>query len=398
MQIRKLSRRGRVFTAAGTVLGTLVGMVAVAPVANADVYTSYTLQVAAEGTRPVAPRFFEGFGNTINVAGSETAEYALEQVGALYNNAGIFGCNLNSGTNNDDKRTCNLGANAQTPIIADAVLPSTDIYDNFDHNVVNNAQAVGSAAGVSDLCNDTTSLQPTEPSSIPATWPYYTYPVVPGSGQTFGALGIPIDLVRASASIADLGTVGVSGCSDLLQQGIASDAVVGLSFNPAPSGVTVTQALPPGTILNFTSVGGANSETDTAWRVFCAPASSDLSITTWDQLAAVEGFTGPTPDQPIVLWGQEQLGHGGDVVHVLRLHERKPDGPRAFDPLDYRERRTTVVALRGAEQFAVDFSQHRRVPVVRDTNTRDDRQPPHRQLRWERYDRHGPRDLELVDR
>ncbi len=31
MQIRKLSRRGRVFTAAGTVLGTLVGMVAVAP-------------------------------------------------------------------------------------------------------------------------------------------------------------------------------------------------------------------------------------------------------------------------------------------------------------------------------------------------------------------------------
>ncbi len=46
-------------------------------VANADVYTSYTLQVAAEGTRPVAPRFFEGFGNTINVAGSETAEYAL---------------------------------------------------------------------------------------------------------------------------------------------------------------------------------------------------------------------------------------------------------------------------------------------------------------------------------
>ncbi len=317
MQIRKLSRRGRVFTAAGTVLGTLVGMVAVAPVANADVYTSYTLQVAAEGTRPVAPRFFEGFGNTINVAGSETAEYALEQVGALYNNAGIFGCNLNSGTNNDDKRTCNLGANAQTPIIADAVLPSTDIYDNFDHNVVNNAQAVGSAAGVSDLCNDTTSLQPTEPSSIPATWPYYTYPVVPGSGQTFGALGIPIDLVRASASIADLGTVGVSGCSDLLQQGIASDAVVGLSFNPAPSGVTVTQALPPGTILNFTSVGGANSETDTAWRVFCAPASSDLSITTWDQLAAVEGFTGPTPDQPIVLWGPKNNSGTGATWYTF---------------------------------------------------------------------------------
>ena len=63
-----------------------------APVANADVYTSYTLQVAAEGT-PVAPRFFEGFSNTINVAGSETAEYALEEVGRLYNNAGIFGCN-----------------------------------------------------------------------------------------------------------------------------------------------------------------------------------------------------------------------------------------------------------------------------------------------------------------
>ncbi len=296
MRMRKPTNRARALVAAGAVLGTMVGAGVAAPVASADVYSSYTLQLADEGATPVAPRFFEGFSNTVNVAGSETAEYALEQVGALYNNAGIFGCNQNG-----DKRTCNVGGNAQAPIIAAAVLPSTDTYDNFDHDIVNNAQAVGSAAGVTELCSTpTTQLPPTIPFTPPSTWPYYTYPVV---SSTEGANGIPIDLVRASASEADLSNHGVTVCSDLGQQGVAADAVVGLSFSPAPSGVTVTDPA-KSVLIDFDNTGGAESATDTAWRVFCAPATDSLSITTWDQLAAVEGFTGPSPDQPLVLWGR----------------------------------------------------------------------------------------------
>ena len=82
-QVRKLNNKGRAFIAASAVLTTLVGTGISAPVANADSlqFPAYTLQVAAEGSNPVAPRFFEGFSSTVNVAGSETAEYALEQVG-----------------------------------------------------------------------------------------------------------------------------------------------------------------------------------------------------------------------------------------------------------------------------------------------------------------------------
>ena len=54
-----------------------------------------------------------------------------------------------------------------------------------------------------------TQLPPTIPFTPPATWPYYTYPVPVGS--TEGAIGIPIDLVRASASEADLSNHGVHG-------------------------------------------------------------------------------------------------------------------------------------------------------------------------------------------
>src|SRR5580698_4292045 len=180
---RKFSNRARAVVAAGAMLSGLIGTAVVAPAASATLqFPSFTFSLAAEGTQPTAPRFYEGFSNTINVAGSETAEYALEQVGALYNNAGIFGCNQNS-----DKRTC-----ATT-----GILPSTDVYDNFDHDVVSNAQAVGSAAGVQQLCTaGADGYEPSQPSPIPATWPYYQYPTPEQANE--GADGIPIDLVRAS--------------------------------------------------------------------------------------------------------------------------------------------------------------------------------------------------------
>jgi len=161
MRIRKPHKRARQLVAVGAAASTLIGIGATAPVANAAglAFPTYTLSYAAQGTQPAGPRFFEGFSSTINVAGSETAEYALELVGALYNNAGIFGGNQNS-----DKRTINTS----TP-----VLPSTDIYDNFDHNVVSNAQAVGSAAGVQELCQTPTGQLPALPggsfSATPGT-------------------------------------------------------------------------------------------------------------------------------------------------------------------------------------------------------------------------------------
>ena len=376
MRIRKPHKRARQLVAVGAAASTLIGIGATAPVANAAglAFPTYTLSYAAQGTQPAGPRFFEGFSSTINVAGSETAEYALELVGALYNNAGIFGGNQNS-----DKRTINTS----TP-----VLPSTDIYDNFDHNVVSNAQAVGSAAGVQELCQTPTGQLPALPggsfSATPGTassgssttltdsgaswtanqwdqfhvttsatgttdylitsntattltisgtfstapssgttynitnevWPYYTYPT---PGSTFEADGIPIDLVRASASEFDLSNHGVAVCAGLQQQGVASDAVVGLSFSPNatdPDGSAIEDVAPAS--IDFASTGGTEQYTDTAWRVFCAPATDPLSITTWDQLYQAEGIANPpTPDQPLVLWGPKNNSGTGATWYTF---------------------------------------------------------------------------------
>jgi hypothetical protein len=322
MPNRKISNRVKAVVASGAMLSGLIGTAFVAPAANADVYSSYSLKIAAPGTQPVAPQFFEGFSNTINVAGSETAEYALEGVGNLYNNAGIFGCLQNS-----DKRTCSGvgGAGPFTP--SAAYTANSDIYDNFDHDVVNNAQAVGSAAGVQYLCQTPAAEDPNEPASLTAGnggvypyWPYYTYPT---PESTEGALGIPIDLVRASASIADLQNhVTYTVCSDLAQQGVASDAVIGLSFSPhgttagqLPDGTVVQDVAPP--VLDFTNTGGVGSATDTAWRVFC-DTSGSLQISTWDQLYALEGLSGaPTPDQPLVLWGPKNNSGTGATWYTF---------------------------------------------------------------------------------
>jgi hypothetical protein len=455
MATQKLTNRARVLGASTAALTALLGFSAVAPSANAA-FVNHPA-VAAEGTQPVAPNFFEGESNTINIAGSETAEYALELVGALYNNAGIFGCNQNG-----DKRTCNTS----TPI-----LPSTNMFDNYDHNVVNNAQAVGSAAGVTSICstantasypsasgtetdtepnypaggfnyvataagtgttitdsnadwlttapngewgnagaslevggayysitsNTSTTLTVTGPiapvptsgeaftivagapytatagtattitdaaatwtpgefvdysvttsgtgatqyliSSNTATtitvngagfsvvpgagttfevqnedWPYYTYPIPGGTTSTNftdNADGIPIDLVRASASEFDLSNHGVTVCSDLDQQGVAQDAVVGVTYRPQGTTAgqlpdsTPVEEVAPAAGLDFSIGAGPGTASDTAWRVFCDTSNTDgLSITTWDQLYAAEGIGGaPSPDQPIVLWG-----------------------------------------------------------------------------------------------
>ena len=206
-------------------LSGLIGTAAVAPAANAALsFPSFTLSVAAEGTQP--PRLgFTDFSNTITLQAPRLPNTRSSQSG-LYNNAGIFGCNQNS-----DKRTCNTSS---------PVLPSTDVYDNYDHDIVSNAQAVGSAAGVTQLCTAGSSgLEPSQPSPIPAAWPYYTYPT-PGANE--GADGIPIDLVRASASEADLGNHGVTVCSDLQQQAVAADAVIGLDFTPKLDGRSVPMA------------------------------------------------------------------------------------------------------------------------------------------------------------
>jgi hypothetical protein len=266
-----------------------------APVASADVYSTYTFSVAAEGSNPVAPRFFEGFSSTVNMAGSETAEYALESVSNLYNNAGIFGCNLLS----SNKRLCNT---------ADEVGPQSDTYDNFDHNVIVQAQAIGSAAGLADICTTPSSEQPSEPSPLPSTYPYYVYP--PNNETSSGADGIPVDLLRASASEADLTSAGSTVCSDLNQEAVAQDAVVGLSFpvNLTDGTTGVVDPAPLGTSINLAggaASGGPETAGDVAWRVFCAPATDALSITTWNQLYAVLGLTTKelAKDEPLVLWG-----------------------------------------------------------------------------------------------
>jgi hypothetical protein len=79
--------------------------------------------------------------------------------------------------------------------------------------------------------------------------------------------------------------------------------------------------------LNFSNSGGAGSYTDIAWRVWCDVPTDPLSITTWDQLAAALGdpdipgtstpWTGPSPDQPLVLWGPKNNSGTGATWYTF---------------------------------------------------------------------------------
>ncbi len=362
--MRKLTVKLRLLAAGTASMTTLLGFAATAPMAHADVFTSYVFSAAATNSNPVAPRFFENFANTVNMGGSETAEYAMEPVGALYTNAGVFGCVQNS-----DKRTCNLtnaptyttgggkpttqGGTAAvcTPPASNcelfpgsAINPSTDYYDNYDHNViVSSGLAVGSAAGVGDLCSQTNL--PDQPATLAysTSTGYYDYPM-PGTGT--GANGIPLDLVRASASLFQLNEQGIT-TSCAAQAGLAQDAVVGLTFTPEnnagnpglPDGVSVEDpawyvtngvTYPSGYTgpynFDLSNAGGTGALTDTAYRVFCESASNPDSITTWDQLYSAEGVPTddwPPTDQPIVLWGTKaNSGTGADFYDFAGCTEQ----------------------------------------------------------------------------
>ena len=334
MPNRKFSNRVRAVVVSGAMLSGLIGTAFVAPAANADVYSSYNLKIAAPGTQPVAPpNFSKGFSvHRSNVAGSETAEYALEGVGNLYNNAGIFGCSQNS-----DKRTCS-GVGGAGPFNASAAYTAnSDIYDNFDHDVVQQRRRRSVRPQVCSTCARHPPRRiPTSSASLTAGnggvypyWPYYTYPT-PVSPQR----GAPRHPDRPGAGLGvnrrpseprhirhRLFGPRPAGCR-------LRDAVIGLSFSPH------------GTTAWCTAAGRHHSARccptrarlhQHRWRRFgdghCVEGvlrhlRPPLQISTWDQLYALEGLSGG-PDHPINHWsfgGEEQSsGTRSDVVHVRRL-------------------------------------------------------------------------------
>jgi hypothetical protein len=274
MKFRKLlgARRVAALVGIGALLVTS-SLALNASMASADVYSSFTINVTGYSSTtglplsaPVAPQFYEGYASTDRVAGSETALYALQQISDDYSAAGVFGCALTG-----DKRSCK-GATGPAPYTTGGVTPTVDVYDNYDHDEIDQGGAIGSAAGSAALCG-----------------------VTPNDG-------LPVDLLRASASLTGLAEHGATTCTAAsaggeTQDQIATSAVVGLDFanviSNAYYGSESSSPVPAG--FSLTNAGGVGSTTDTAWRIFCDTTDPSLQITNWDQVGG--------GDEPIVLWG-----------------------------------------------------------------------------------------------
>lgn len=199
----------------------------------------------------------ESASNVDRGAGSDTTLFMMQQLGLLYNDAGLYGCNLT--TNNSDCDNTE-GTNVESDSAA------TDTVDNFDRTeITNGINLIGSGNGLKQLC---------------------------------GTITTPDPVAFARSSKPAVGAV--SGCN-IAQVGYAKDSVPGVDFQHlAPGLFGSPTAFISGNYESSVPVGGGSGDTATgpAWPsansgeigapaagwlpgdpVNCVPAGSGLSGT-----------------------------------------------------------------------------------------------------------------------
>lgn len=238
--------RNRLAGAATVGAAVLAAVLTVAPAANAATVPSGS------------PRWFIGHVEQVRNAGSDTTFFVMQKLSDYYNQAALYGCNLQA-----DNATCNTSGD----------IPTTNTSDNYDRvELTEGIDAVGSGAGMNQLCGL---------SAVPTGW--------------------NVDFARSSKA--------PTGCTDLVGMGFAKDGVPAVDFpgvNPStwgtasafsgvnsgnigpvaagwepgnPTNGTANSGVPFVNLTKTDSGGGSNS---VAYRIYCATDSS--RITDWGQL------------------------------------------------------------------------------------------------------------------
>jgi hypothetical protein len=245
--------------------------------------------------------------NIIRGAGSDTTLFMMQQIGDLYSQAGLYGCQLigsGSGENDD----CD-NVSGTSPNFSD--VSTTDTIDNFDRTeVLQGINDIGSGNGQGQLCG-------TIPSPQAVDYARSSKPAGTISGCTMIQLGYAKDSVPAmdfqSVDPEAVGTpsfyagtvfggagTGNPGNVPFPSGGIGPVAAGWLPGDPttcvaAGEGLegTPCSGTPFNDVDNNDNGGGASS---TAYRLWCATGST--RITDWGQLtnlsAANNGGTAKT--------------------------------------------------------------------------------------------------------
>jgi hypothetical protein len=149
-----------------------------------------TMVASAATVGDGAPRWRLPTVEQIRDEGSDTTFFMLQKISDLYEQAGLYGCALQS-----DDDTCNLSGDQAT----------TDSVDNYSKvEITTGLDNIGSGAGQNQLCG-------TNPTPF------------------------PVDFARSSKKPS----TSISGCTDMVGMGFAKDGVPGLAFpqvNPGAYG------------------------------------------------------------------------------------------------------------------------------------------------------------------
>ncbi len=185
--------------------------------------------------------------NIDRAAGSDTTLYMMQDIGDLFNDAGLYGCNLLS-TNNADCQN-----DEGTAIEADSA--TTDTADNFDRTeITNGINNIGSGNGLKQLCGTQAHTSTT------------------------------VQFARSSKPAVG----AVSGCA-IAQAGYAKDSVPAVDFQTLSPGVFGTPS--------YFSTGAGNGQDGTAWPTansgkIGAPAAGWLPGNPDNCVPAGSGLTG----------------------------------------------------------------------------------------------------------
>jgi ABC-type phosphate transport system substrate-binding protein len=235
-------------------IGQALGLGAIATIGSFMAVGS-AAYAAAPPPPPVgtSPKWFAGRIDQVRLAGSDTTYFAMSGIANLYNQSALptFGCTIDTTsppTKPEYSRYCNRDATDATKL---ATNNSSDVLDNFDHDEVTNATALGSGNGITQLCN------------------------MPAPSRTTDGLSevnqlMQVDIARSSR------VKGGSDCSDSVFLPFAKDGIVTETFPGAGPAVGVT-----------------NFDKATLQAIYCNDASlTTLGLTRISDWSQVPGATG----------------------------------------------------------------------------------------------------------
>ena len=220
MKLSNLRRRVAVAGAIGA--AALITSVGIAGVANATPYTPGTNPTNGVADPPAGyPLFNNGNINADRDAGSDTTFFMMQKLGDLYTGAGLYGCQLNTGSASDTLYNAGL-APGSTPANAACLSgdgQTTTENDNWSRTEISEGvDLIGSSNGVGQVCGTTTTP-------------------------------LPVNFARSSSPVSSTSTCNLSAAA------YAKDGVNAVDFQIAPATLpTSTGTVPAATSPTYSSI------------------------------------------------------------------------------------------------------------------------------------------------